>query len=625
MPREWSAATVEPGGGKPTPAEWHAVSVPGRPDRFAGAERVAYRTTFADPRDPDEAMALLELRGLYAGADVWLNDDLVAESDAVFEPVRVPFVPEEDNELVVECRAPDDRYGGTHDTDRIPAEDSVPGIWWGVDVTTHPETFVVNVDVTPRVTGDGAAIDAAVEVYADAAVDDRITLTTRPAGERRGRGMMDRASVAAAAGEQTTVEHTIELRDPSLWWPREHGAQNRYEVRAKLDGAVETATTGLVTVSETDDGIAVNGEAVPVRGVTLQDGTVDDVERAVELNANLVRAHAHALSPAVYEACDEAGLLVWQDLPLTGPGIFDIGRGKELAGRLADAYGAHPSLAAFAVHDEPTDTFAERVGSGLFDRLRLRWRAWRSDYDHGAADEVAEGFPDDRPVYPVVGEPGTDPDAAALYPGWDYGSVDDLGRVCERYGLGDVVGEFGAASLTDAAADGDGDSGGSDGAPIADFDRAKHDAVVGSDDPAASQAYQAELVRGVAERLRTDGSPVVVANALRDTDAAGMGVFARNGEPKDAADELAAAFEPIQAFLVGASAGECDLVVGNDTPRNVSGTVAWEAGEETGSAEFTVGATGRATVETVSIPQDADSVDLEVRTAERSVTNSYRL
>jgi len=620
MPREWSAATVDPGGGKPTPAEWLDVSVPGRPDRFAGADRVAYRTIFTDPREPDEEMALLELRGLYAGADVWLNDELVAESDAVFEPVRVPFVPDEENELVVECRAPDDRYGGIHDTDRVPDADSVPGIWWGVDVTTHPETFVVDVAVTPRITEDGAAIDAAMDVYAGAAVDDRITLTTRPAGERRGRGMMDRASVDAAAGERTVVEHTIELRDPSLWWPRGHGAQNRYEVRAKLDGAVETATTGLVTVSETDDGIAVNGEAVPIRGVTLQDGAVADVERAVEVNANLVRAHAHVLSPAVYRACDEAGLLVWQDLPLTGPGIFDIGRGKELAGRLADTYSAHPSLAAFSVHDEPTDTFAERVGSGLFDRLRLRWRAWRSDYDHGAAEEVADGFPDGRPVYPVVGEPGTDPDAAALYPGWDYGAVDDLEGVCERYGLGDVVGEFGAASLTDTAADGsDGDD------TIADFDRAKHDAVVGSDDPAASQAYQAELVRGVAERLRTDGSPVVVANALRDTDVAGMGVFACDGEPKAAADELAAAFEPVQAFLVGASAGECDLVVGNDTQRNVSGTVAWDAGNETGSTEFTVGATGHATVETLAIPQDANSVDLEVRTAERSVTNTYRL
>jgi len=619
MPREWSAGTVEPSGGKPTPDEWHAVDVPGRPARFADEDRVAYRRTFPDPRGPDDAVALLELRGLYDGGEVWLNDELVAETDTVFEPVCVPFVPDDGNELVVECRAPDDRYGGIHDTDRVSDADSVPGIWWDVDVTAQPETFVTNVDVTPRVTDEGAAIDAAVGVYASEAVDDRITLTTRPAGERRGRGMMDRASVDAAAGERTVVEHTIELRDPSLWWPRGHGAQNRYEVRAKLGDAVETATTGLATISETEDGIAVNGEAVPVRGVTLQDGTVADVERAIEVNANLVRAHAHALPPAVYEACDEAGLLVWQDLPLVGPGIFDIGRGQDLAGRLADAYGGHPSLAAFAVHDEPTDAFAERVGSGLFDRLRLRWRAWRNGYDRGAADEVAEGFPGDRPVYPVVGEPGTAPDAAALYPGWDYGSVGDLDRVCDRYGLGEIVAEFGAASLTAESESADADE------PIAGFDRAKHEDVVGGDDPEASQAYQAELVRGVAERLRTDAAPVVVANALRDTDAAGMGVFARDGDPKAAVDELAAAFEPVQAFLVGASAGECDLVVVNDTPRNVSGTVAWEAGEEDDALDVTVGAFGQATVETVSIPTDAESVDLELRTAERSVTNTYRL
>ncbi|MFC7195132.1 hydrolase [Halosimplex aquaticum] len=577
MPTEWSGAAVDPGGGKPEPRDWQDVDVPGRPAAFAGEDRVAYRTVFDDPRDTDDALALLELRGLYANAEVWLNDELVAESDAVFDPVRVPFEPDEENELVVECWAPEDRFGGIHDTDRIPASESVPGIWWGVDVTGQPDPFVVDVELSSRRTGDGATIDAAVEVYSSEPLDDRLTLTTKPAGDRRGRGMMDRASVSAAAGERAVAEHAIEVRDPSLWWPRGMGAQHRYEVRAKLDGAVRTETTGIATVEQTDEGgLRVNGEDVPVRGVALQDASVEDAERAVEVNANLVRAHAHALSEEVYEACDEAGLLVWQDLPLTGPGVFDIARGQELAGRLARTYAHHPSLAAVGIHDEPTETFVSRVGSGMLDRLRFRWRVWRSDYDRGAAEEVADAVPDELAVFPVVGEPGTDPDAAALYPGWDYGGVADLDWVTERYDLGGVVGEFGAGSLPDGVDPTD------EGFDAAGFDAGKHDAAVGSDDAEASQAYQAELVRGVAERLRTDDAPVVVANALRDAGDAGMGVYARDGTPKDAADSLTTAFEPVQAFLVGASPGECDVVVANDAPESVSGRVSWTAGDESG-------------------------------------------
>jgi len=641
MPSKWSGAAVDPGGGKPTPGEWQPVEVPGRPAAFAGEDRVAYRTVFDDPRDPDEDLGLLEIRGCYAGAEVWLNDELVAESDAVFEPIRVPFEPEAENELVVECRASEDRFGGIHDTDRVPAERSVPGIWWGVDVTGQPDPFVVDVDLRPRVTDEGATIDAAVEVYAGEPLDDRLTLTTKPAGDRRGRGMMDRASVSAAAGERAVVEKAIEVRDPSLWWPRGMGRQHRYEVRAKLGDAARTSATGIATVEGTDDGgLRVNGEAVPVRGVALTDAAVADAERAVEVNANLVRAHAHALSEAVYDACDEAGLLVWQDLPLTGPGVFDITRGQDVVERLVDTYAHHPSLAAVGVHDEPTDTFAERVGSGVVDRLRFRYRVWRSDYDRGAAEEVAEAVPDGVAVYPVVGEPGTDPDAAALYPGWDYGGVDDLDWVRERYDLDGAVGEFGAGSLP-TGADPDAD----DFDP-AGFDRTKHDGVVGSDDAAASQAYQAELVRGIAERLRTDGvsgsdatggssasggrertdgAPVAVANALRDAGDAGMGVYARDGTPKDAVESLAAAFEPVQAFLVGASAGECDVVVANDAPESISGTVAWEAGDESSEVEVTVDAGARAVVDTIDVPKSASSVELSVRVGEASVENTYRL
>jgi hypothetical protein len=610
---EWSGAAVDPGG-KPAPVEWHDVEVPGRPGRFAGEERVAYRATFPDPRDPDEAVACLRMRGLYDGGGVWLNDELVAEPESVLDPVRVPFEPTEENELLVACYAPDDRYGGIHDTDRVPDRDAVPGVWWAADVTTHPETFVVDVDVDPRVTDEGAVIRAAVDIYSRDGVNDRLTLTTRPAGERRGRGMMDRASVAAAPGERTTVEHAIELRDPSLWWPRGVGPQNRYEVRAKFDDTVTTATTGLATVSRTGEGLAVNGQSVRVRGVTLQDGRVADVDRAVATNANLLRAHAHVLSPAVYEACDEAGLLVWQDLPLTGPGLFDIGRGKELAAQLVEARAAHPSLAAVGVHDEPTATFADRIGSGLVDRLRFRWRVWRTDYDRGPAEEVAAAVPGELPVFPVVGEPGTDPDAAALYPGWDYGTAADLAWVRERYDLGDVVGEFGAGSLATAAPD-----------EVSGFDRAKHDAVVDGDTVEASQASQADLLRSVAERLRADGAAVAVANALRDTGEAGMGVYGRDGDPKAAADALATAYRPRQAVLTDPSAGGTDVVVVNDTPESVSGSLTWEAGDESGEAEVDVPADGRVVIDSISLPAGTDAVTLALTAGGETVRTEYRL
>ena len=70
--------------------EWHAtaaggterrVTVPGRPEALAGAETVTYATSFEDPREADDDVAVLSLRGLYAGAEVSLTGDRLAVLD----------------------------------------------------------------------------------------------------------------------------------------------------------------------------------------------------------------------------------------------------------------------------------------------------------------------------------------------------------------------------------------------------------------------------------------------------------------------------------------------------------------------------------------------------------------
>src|SRR6056297_273596 len=205
---QWTGASVESDDGKPDPEMWTPVDVPGRPSVFKGADAVAYRTEFEDPRPEDHTRAVLELYGLFAHARIWLNGDLVGTHDAYFRPFRHSFEPAETNELLVECRAPQDRFGGIHDTDVMPDEECIPGIWWDVSLETYPETFISELDVRPRVRGDDAVIDVRAVVEAAEAIDDRLTFSLRPEGDFQSRGMMDRASVTAEAGERAVVSHT---------------------------------------------------------------------------------------------------------------------------------------------------------------------------------------------------------------------------------------------------------------------------------------------------------------------------------------------------------------------------------------------------------------------------------
>jgi len=621
MTGAWTAAAVDPhdDGTPPEAEEWVDVTVPGRPDRFAGEDTVAYRLRFDDPRASDAQRTLLELRGLFAHARVWMNGELLGEHDAYFVPARFEFVPEERNELVVECRAPEDAFGGVQTTDMLPDGTAVPGIWWGAHVRVRPETFLDGMTVRPRIEDGEATIEATVTVDAATDVDDRVTFSMRPEGFRGG-GTMERASVTAAAGERTTLTREMRVRDPSWWWPRGYGSQHRYAVRAKLGENSVSETTGLRTVEYGDDGLLVNGQRVSARGVNVLP-SVDpsaDVERAAAANATLVRAHAHVPPHDFHEACDEAGLLVWQDLPLTGDREYDVDRGQTLAAALADEYGSHPSVSIYGVHDDPRSPFADPIGGGRTGRYRFRWRAWRTEYDHGPDETVAEAFPAEPSVVPVAGPPGTAPDAAHLYPGWTHGTATDTERLLDRYpDLGDVVGEYGAGALATGGTDAD----------VAGFDGRAHEMKVNTDDPEASQAYQAATLKTVTETLRRRSTDVLAAFALRDAaPAAGMGVLAHDGTEKTGYEALAQSFEQVQAVLdAPPSPGSVGITVVNDGPEAVDPTLSWAAGNAEGTEEVSVDAHDTAPAGTVDVPRDAEAVELLLTLSDRTVLNAYRL
>ena len=104
-----------------------------------------------------------------------------------------------------------------------------------------------------------------------------------------------------------------------------------------------------------------------------------------------------------------------------------------------------------------------------------------------------------------------------------------------------------------------------------------------------------------------------------------MGVYGRDGDPKAAADALATAYRPRQAVLTDPSAGGTDVVVVNDTPESVSGSLTWEAGDESGEAEVDVPADGRVVIDSISLPAGTDAVTLALTAGGETVRTEYRL
>ena len=132
----------------------------------------------------------------------------------------------------------------------------------------------------------------------------------------------------------------IEINDPQLWWPAGYGAQPLYQVEVSLTAATGETLDGwrrrvglrTMTVSRRKNGEGesfshcVNGVDVFAMGMDYipEDNLLPRVtpartrrllEDARSANCNLIRVWGGGYYPDdwFYDACDELGLLVWQD------------------------------------------------------------------------------------------------------------------------------------------------------------------------------------------------------------------------------------------------------------------------------------------------------------------------
>lgn len=169
-----------------------------------------------------------------------------------------------------------------------------------------------------------------------------VTLTFFPEIERYGEGALSvRYSVETPDRRVIPVQgDSVRIAQPQLWWPNGYGAQPLYTVRAELvdrDGRVVDTWArriGLrtLTVDRSRDewgesfAICVNGVSIFAMGADYipEDNILRRItpERTRRLLEDAAAAHHNAIrvwgggyypDDWFYDACDELGLVVWQD------------------------------------------------------------------------------------------------------------------------------------------------------------------------------------------------------------------------------------------------------------------------------------------------------------------------
>lgn len=304
-----------------------------------------FRTFFAGSAE------VLRFGGIATVSEVWLNGELVLESESMFEAhdVDVAGKLRESNELLIRCRAlkpllavrrkPRARwraqlaYDGNLRWFRTMLLGRAPGFAPGPalvgpwrPVTLEPRR--PHYEIRTRVEG----VDGVLSVVGDGVREIEV------AGHRSDGG---------------------ELRIPGveLWWPHTHGEPVLHEVRVngELAGRV-----GFRTLSGL---LEVNGVPVFARGALWTPVPDEELrptlEAARDTGMNMIRIPGTAAyeSPAFWDLCDELGLLVWQDFmfanydyPIADPG-FRATVEREAA-QVLDAIAWRPSLAVLCGNSE---------------------------------------------------------------------------------------------------------------------------------------------------------------------------------------------------------------------------------------------------------------------------------
>jgi beta-mannosidase len=235
-----------------------------------------------------------------------------------------------------------------------------------------------------------------------------------------------------------------------------------------------TRRTGLRQVAFEQWTLSVNGERMFVKGanhgptrMALGEATLaelrHDVELAHDAGLDLLRVHAHITRPELYDAADELGVLLWQDLPLQWGYARTVRRQAVAQARQAvDLLGHHPSIAVWCGHNEPLALAQEPGRYHSLGRLAVKYLAaqelptWNKSILDRWIKRSLEKNDDSRPVIAHSGVlphlPLLDGTDSHLYFGWYHGDERDLPALAATVPrMVRFVSEFGAQAVPSTA------------------------------------------------------------------------------------------------------------------------------------------------------------------------------
>jgi beta-mannosidase len=451
---------------------WSRVPVPGHwqlNEAFATYKGlVLYRSRLAH-RPSNFAMTFLRFEGVYYSARAWLNGAYLGRHDGYFSPFEfdvTDVLAAGENELLVEVYSPEESDENDRRTvggawarwDGMAPHFNPGGIFRDVRLLQSGEVRVRYLAAVADHKGYGRA---SVEVYARRASRARLVGTVSPTDFEAPGARFEREVQIEPGANRFELEFYLPAARAWSTWDR--GEQPLYELVFRCGEAVQKVRFGARSVELRGWSAYLNGERLFLRGINYLPTDVyparatserlrADASLVREAGMNAVRVHAHVAEAGFYEACDEMGLLIFQDFPLQWThrrSVLQpaITQAQEMARDLR----SYPAVGIYLAHDEPFYVAPPEKWSvpGLLrtaaEVLSPRWLLWQRRVLDPAIVRAISEEDGSRPVIEAAGHPLT---TNHLYFGWYYGRFRDLERAVKFLpGLSRLPTEYGAQAL----------------------------------------------------------------------------------------------------------------------------------------------------------------------------------
>jgi beta-mannosidase len=467
-------------------AGWDTMTVPGHwrdhPDYAEHDGPLLFRHNFnmAEPREDQRRWITLD--GIFYQADVFLDGAYLGDPEGYFFPHTFDISAlsriDDAHVVAIEVACPPER---SHRERR-----NITGMfqyWDGIDRTWNPgglwrpvhvfDTGAVRIDRYRVLCRDADETRAHLLLSArlDADVAREVTIRTIVDGDVI---IETRRRVAGGLNE---VNWTLDIPDPDLWWPRTLGDQplTTIAVEVVVDDEISDRRerrTGLRVVAWNNWSCSVNGERLFLKGANLLptraalgQATAEeqrrDIDLAVDAGLDALRVHAHIADRQIYNAADEAGMLLLQDFPLQWGYARGVRSQAVAQARAAvDTLGHHPSIVQWNAHNDPGGS---AIGiEGATPRTKTRYVAAHQlpSWNKTVLDRwVRRSFERADPTRLCVAHSGVLPHLPTLdgtdshfYFGWYHGEARDLERLAARVPrVVRFMSEFGAQAVPESA------------------------------------------------------------------------------------------------------------------------------------------------------------------------------